>query len=183
MSNEVVVADTVYYQNLDTVARLHMQGKNPTVIARETNIPRKDVVRLVDDWKTTLAAQHASSDRALDALNQMDEHYSHLIKESYESLQQIEDDLNQSGFTAAKIQQKLAAIKTIADLESKRLDALQRAGILDAQDMGDQMAKIEEHQAILIDILKNDLCSVCKPEVMRRLGKITGRAEVIVTQE
>ena len=183
MSTDIAIRETAYYQNMDAVARLHMQGKNPTVIARELDIPRKDVLVLVNDWKSTIAAQHASTDRALDALNQMDEHYAHLITESYEALQQIEEDLGQSGFTATKIQQKLAAIKTIADLESKRLDALQRAGILDAQDMGDQMAKIEEHQAILIDILKNNLCSVCKPEVMHRLGKITGRVEVIVTQE
>jgi hypothetical protein len=176
---ELVLADAPHFQDMERVATLRMQGNTPTVIAKATGIQRKRVIELLEEFNQTVTASKAGADRALEALNNMDMHYDDLIKKAYQSLDEIQEDL-ENHMTPQKMQQKLNAIKLIAELEKNRLDALQKAGLLDAADMGDQVAEMEEKQHILIEILRNDLCSECKKAVGHKLSKVTQKVEPVV---
>lgn len=178
-SSELIPVDSVHFDNLNKVAQLKMQGSNETEIARATGLKRKDVVALVSEWRETAHADAASRDIARDALHTMNEHYDSLIKATYKTLEQIEQTIVESGASPQRVQQKLAAIKTIGDLEARRLDSLQKAGLLDAQDIGNVVAEMEEKQALLVNILRTKLCDDCKRNVAIELRMVTGKVETV----
>lgn len=180
---ELYPQDAKYFKNLSSVAELTMAGNSITSIMRETGLPRKEVTALQEQWKESLIHENEARDRALDALNVMVEHYNSLIAKTYSALEQIEDDLTLHGTTPQRIQQKLNAVKLVADLEKQRLDALQKAGLLDMSEMGDEMAKQEDKQEKLINILRHDLCPDCRKTVALKLQEITGKVEVVVVHD
>lgn len=180
MSAEVDIYNNKYIEEMNRVVELKLQGMQPHEIMKETGLQRKVVVAHIEDWKRTAAASAVLQDRALDALNSMDAHFDMLIKKTWETMGQVEDDLTIHGTTPQRIQQKLNAIKTVAELDAKRLDALQKAGLLEGADMGDQVAAMEEKQAKLVAILRNDLCPACKKVVGVKLQEITKQTESIV---
>jgi len=160
---------------MDRVATRLMQGKTELAIARDLGIKRVEVIKYRDLWKESLARDNEARDSARDHLNIMVKHYDGLIERSYKVYQNLDD----MAFDEKVAAQMNTTLKNISEYEGKRVDALQKAGLLDGADMGDEMAAMEEKQAILIDILRNDLCHVCRPEVMRKLKRVTGQVEEI----
>ena len=76
---------------------------------------------------------------------------------------------------------KTAAIKLVMDIESKRIDMLQKAGLLENKELAEEMIEIERRQEVLIDILK-DIASKypnIRDEIMSRLSEISKSNEVI----
>ena len=80
---------------------------------------------------------------------------------------------------------KVAALKLIADIEAKRIEMLNKAGVLEANSMADQIIETERKQAILVEILRDVTakCQNCKWEVAQRLSEVTGRVEQIIIEE
>lgn len=165
-------------QRMDEVATRILKGKTEYAIARELKITRVEVIKYRDLWRDRLQADAESTDMARDHLNQMVEHYSRLINESYKVL----DDLNAMGFDEKVAAQKNTTLKNISEYEDKRVKALREAGLLDGQ-MGDQMAEMEEKQALILDILRNDLCPACQANTRIKLSRVTGKAEPKVEYE
>lgn len=179
--NEVELYDgSDHIQDLmDKVATRILQGKSELAIARDLGIKRTEVINYRDMWKNRMANDMSARDSARDHLNQMVEHYSRLIDKSYKVL----DDLDNMSFDEKVAAQKNTTLKNISEYEAKRVDALQKAGLLDASDLGDEMAEMEEKQQILIDILRNDLCPTCRPNVMHKLKRVTGQVEEIRVEQ
>ncbi len=136
---------------MDEVIALKLTGLSETVIAKQTGLQRKVVIELVNQWKDIMVNDNSARDAARDHLNQMVKHFDLLIKRYYDLL----NDLKYEDFGHQVAAQINSALKQIADLEVKRVDALQRAGLLDAAELGDEMVEMEEKQAILIEILRN----------------------------
>lgn len=171
----IVSVESNRFEQMEKVAEMTFQGHSATAISKQLNLKRKDVIALQEDYRTALANDGEARDMARDHLYQMVKHYDSLIKKFYDLVNEI-DELPFSHQVAA---QKNAALKAVAELEAKRLDALQKAGLLESAELGDELADMEEKQAILIDILKNDLCPECRNHVAYKLGKVTGKAETI----
>ena len=76
---------------------------------------------------------------------------------------------------------KTAAIKLVMDIESKRIDMLQKAGLLENKELAEEMVEIERRQEVLVGILR-DIASE-HPEVrdliMQRLSAVAREGEVI----
>jgi hypothetical protein len=127
---------------------------------------------LLNDWRAMAANNQAIHARAKEALAGADQHFSSLIKKSYEVI----DVADQNSNLGAKTQ----AIKLIADIESKRLEMLQKAGLLDNKEIAEQIIEMERKQDILIKILKDIASShpEIREEIMKRLSDI--QTEVIV---
>jgi hypothetical protein len=160
---------------MEKVAEYTLMGYSATAISKELNIPRKEVMVLQEDYRTALAEDSQARDMARDHLNSMGKHYDSLIKKFYDLVDEI-DTLVFSHNVAA---QKNAALKAIAELEAKRLDAYQKAGLLDSAELGDELAEMEEKQQILIDILRSDLCPDCRYNISTKLSRVTGRTEAV----
>lgn len=167
----IVPVESERFEMMQRVADLSYRLPNETAIARELNIPRKVVKELLTDYKTALANDQEARDMARDHLNMMVKHYDSLISKFYDLVDEI-DTLSFSHQVAA---QKNAALKAIAELDAKRLDALQKAGLLDSADLGDELAEMEEKQAVIIDILSNDLCPQCRLATSTKLTRLTGK--------
>jgi hypothetical protein len=110
--------------------------------------------------------------RAKEALAGADQHYSSLIKKAYEVIDVADINTN----LGAKTQ----AIKLIADIESKRLEMLQKAGLLDNKEIAEQIIEMERKQDVLMKILKEVASKhpEVREEIMRRLSEI--QTEVVV---
>lgn len=177
--SEVEVYKEGGLESLESVIGLRLQGLNPTQISKRLDIPRRDVINLIDRWRADIANDTQTRDVARDALNTMVRHYDNLIAETYKVI----EDLKNEVFTHQISAQINASLKNISDFESKRVDALQKAGMMDNSDLGDELAKMEEDKEMIINILRNELCEKCRPNVMRKIGEMSGRVEVVVVHE
>jgi hypothetical protein len=64
------------------------------------------------------------------------------------------------------------------------MEMLQKAGLLDNAELGNQIAETEAKQEILIGILRNvtSKCEHCRIEVATRLSRVTDQVEPIVVE-
>ena len=169
-------AENDLVEHLDVVNKVvgeYLKGSDPTKISKELAIPRQKVVAYLDEWKTMAADNAAIRARAKEALVAADTHYSRLIEKAYEVI----DDAT----TTANLNAKSGAIKLVMDLESRRIDMLQKAGLLENKELAEEMMEIEERQQILIGILK-DVASKypdIRDEIMHRLSSVMKQGHTI----
>ena len=158
---------------VNKVASEYLKGNDPTEISNSLDIPRVKVVNLLNDWRSMVANNEAIHSRAREALVGADQHYSSLIKKSYEVID--------SADMASNLSAKTAAIKLIADIEARRIDMLQKAGLLDNKEIAEQITQMEQKQEILIKILKEVASKYpdARDEIMRRLSEIKNEVVII----
>jgi ElaB/YqjD/DUF883 family membrane-anchored ribosome-binding protein len=165
-------------QHLDQVNMVvgeYLKGSDATKISKELAIPRTKVVSLIQEWQQMASNNSAIRARAKEALAAADEHYSRLISKAYEV---IED-----ATTTANLGAKTNGIKLVMDLESKRIEMLQKAGLLENKELAEEMMEIENRQRILMDILK-DIASEhpeIRDKIMRRLSDASAKLNETVT--
>jgi hypothetical protein len=102
-----------------------------------------------------------------------DTHYTKLIQKAYEVI----DDAT----TTANLGAKTSGIKLVMDLESKRIEMLQKAGLLENKELAEEMIEIERKQEVLVGILK-DIASEhpeIRDKIMQRLSDVSKEREVI----
>jgi len=171
MSTEVELVK--HLDAVNQVVEEYLKGSDPTKISKDLSIPRTRVVEYLDEWKQNASNNAAIRARAKDALAGADAHYSKLISKSYEVIDEASMTNNLSA--------KTAAIKLVMDIESKRIDMLQKAGLLENKELAEEMVEIEKRQEVLVLILK-DIASEypeIRDEIMRRLSSISKTDEVI----
>lgn len=171
MSSEIELVK--HLDEMNNVVSEYLKGNDPTRISKELSLPRTKVVELLNEWKVMASANDAIRARAKDALVSADAHYTKLIQQTYEV---IEDATTNSNLNA-----KTTAIKLVMDIEAKRIDMLQKAGLLENKELAEEMIQIEKRQEVLVGILR-DIASE-HPEVrdliMSRLSSIAKEGEVI----
>lgn len=169
------VIDSNAGQQILDVAELASKGYKPMAISKELGIPFAAVKKNIEMWEEILRNDMESKDAARDYLNRMVDSYNDLLRKAHENLDNLEaEDFNEK--ISAQIN---ATLKNIADFEAKRVDALQKAGLLDAHDLGDELAEREEREAQLIKILREDLCNDCKYVVATKLQALTNEVEAV----
>lgn len=167
-----------HIEEVNKVASHYIKGLNESEISRELDIPKARVSSLLREWKSMASNSEAVRARAREALSAADTHYSGLIKQAYEVI----DEANQTSALSVKNQ----AIKLILDIESKRIEMLQKAGLLENKELADQLLETERKQELLMKILTevSGTCTKCKPEVLRRLAEVSGiNGEAVVIHE
>lgn len=167
-----------HIEEVNRVATEYIKGLNETEISKELDIPKARVSSLLREWKTMASSSEAVRSRAREALASADVHYSKLIKQAYEVI----DDAN----TNANLTAKTTAIKLVLDIETRRIDMLQKAGLLENKELADQLMETERKQELLMNILKevSGQCPTCKPKVLNRLAEVSGpTGEAVVIHE
>ena len=162
-----------HLDQVNLVVEEYLKGNDPTVISKQLAIPRQKVVTLINEWKVMASANDAIRARAKEALAVADTHYNKLIAKSYEVI----DEASMTNNLGAKT----AAIKLVMDIESKRIDMLQKAGLLENKELAEEMLQIEKKQEVLMAILR-DIASEypqVRDEIMRRLSDVAKKDEVI----
>jgi hypothetical protein len=162
-----------HLDQVNQVVEEYLKGNDPTVISKQLSIPRQKVVTLINEWKVMASANDAIRARAKEALAAADTHYSKLVSRTYEVIDEASMTNNLSA--------KTAAIKLVMDIESKRIDMLQKAGLLENKELAEEMMEIEKRQEILVGILK-DIASEhpqIRDIVMQRLSSIAKEGHVV----
>ena len=162
-----------HLDQVNLVVEEYLKGNDPTVISKQLDIPRTRVVTLINEWKVMASANDAIRARAKEALAAADAHYGKLISKSYEVIDEASMTNNLSA--------KTAGFKLVMDIESKRIDMLQKAGLLENKELAEEMVEIEHRQEVLIGVLK-DIATEhpeVRDEIMRRLSKISRDNEVV----
>lgn len=162
-----------HLDEVNKVVEKYLQGTDPTQISKELALPRTKVVAHINEWRQLAADNAAIRARAKEALVGADTHYNKLINKAYEVI----DDAT----TTANLSAKTAAIKLVLDIEAKRIDMLQKAGLLENKELAEEMLEIERKQEVLVGILR-DIASEypqIRDEIMRRLSQVAKNGEVI----
>lgn len=168
--SELELADR--WERINSVVDLFLKGKTkPADIAKQTGFKRTEVIEYLNEWRSVIHSDKQIQIRAREALSGADQHYSMLIDEAWSVVK--EADVQQN------LGQKTTALKLIADIQQKQIDMLQKAGVIDNNEMAQKIIETEEKQEILVGILKDVVtqCDKCKPLVFEKISKITGRAE------
>ena len=175
MDNVVELAD--HFEQMNKVVAEFIKGNNVNQIAKSFSLKPAQVNQMLDNWRELMQGDTGITERAREALGAADQHYSMIIKEGWNTVQQADaqDSLNV----------KATTLKLIADVESKRIDMLQKAGVLEKNDMAESILETERKQEILVGILRDVTasCQHCKQEVARRLSQVTGKVESIVIKD
>lgn len=163
-------------EHLDQVNKVvskYLEGSDPTRISKELELPRTKVVSLINEWKVMASSNDAIRARAKEALASADMHYSKLISQAYEVI----DEAN----TVANLNAKTTAIKLVMDLESRRIEMLQKAGLLENKELAEEMLEIERRQDILVKILKDIAADhpEIRDKIMKKLSDVSNKGQVI----
>ena len=163
----------LHLEQVNAVAAEYIKGKNETEISKDLDIPRARVSSMLREWKQMASNSEAVRSRAREALASADQHYNYLIKQTYEVI----EDAN----TTSNLGAKTTAIKLVLDIETRRIDMLQKAGLLENKELAEELLEQERKQEVLINILRDVSadCPLCKNEVARRLAAAAGNEEVI----
>ena len=162
-----------HLDEVNKVVEKYLQGVNETQISKELAMPRQKVVAYINEWRSMASDNSAIRARAKEALVGADTHYNKLIQKAYEV---IED-----ATTTANLSAKTAAIKLVLDIEGRRIDMLQKAGLLENKELAEEMLEIERKQGVLVNILR-DVASEhpeIRDEIMRRLSEVAKEKQVI----
>jgi hypothetical protein len=163
----------LHLDKVNQVVGEYLKGSDPTKISKQLNIPRTRVVEYLNEWKQVASANDTIRARAREALAAADEHYGRLIAKSYEVI----DDADTNG----DLRSKSGAIKLVMDIESKRIEMLQKAGLLENKELAEEMMEIERKQDILKQILM-DIASEhpeIRDKIMSRLSQVAKSGETI----
>ena len=162
-----------HLDEVNQVVEKYLQGNDPTQISKELSLPRQKVVAHIKEWQVIAGDNALIRQRAKEALVAADTHYNKLIQKAYEV---IEDATTLSNLGA-----KTAGIKLVLDIESKRIDMLQKAGLLENKELAEEMLEIERRQDILKNILKDVAAEhpEVRDKIMRRLSEVSTNDEVI----
>lgn len=165
-------------QHLDTVNKVvgeYLKGNDPTKISKQLDIPRTKVTAFIKEWQAMASDNSAIRARAKEALAAADEHYSRLISQAYEVIDEAT--------TTANLGAKTNGIKLVMDLESKRIEMLQKAGLLENKELAEEMLEIERRQEILMGILKDVAAEhpEIRDKIMKRLSEASEKLNETVT--
>lgn len=162
-----------HLDEVNKVVEKYLQGNEPTQISKELSIPRQKVVAHIKEWQLMAADNALIRARAKEALVAADTHYNKLISKAYEVIDEAT--------TIANLGAKTAGIKLVLDIESRRIDMLQKAGLLENKELAEEMLEIERRQDILKNILKDIAAEhpEVRDKIMRRLSEVSRNDEVI----
>lgn len=162
-----------HLDEVNKVVEKYLAGNEPTQISKELAMPRQKVVAYINEWRAMAADNAAIRARAKEALVGADTHYTKLISKAYEVIDEAT--------TTANLGAKTAGIKLVMDLESKRIDMLQKAGLLENKELAEEMIAIENRQEVLVSILKDIAAEhpEVRDKIMRRLSDVSKDKEVI----
>lgn len=162
-----------HLDKMNGVVERYLQGSDPTQISKELNMSRQRVVGFIDEWRSMASDNAAIRARAKEALVAADTHYNKLIKQTYEVIDEAT--------TTANLSAKTTAIKLVLDIETRRIDMLQKAGLLENKELAEEMLAIEKRQDVLVAILR-DIATEhpeIRDKIMKRLSDAARTDEVI----
>lgn len=160
-----------HYEMMNKVVERMLKGETPRSISKELGIKQVEVNRYIAEWQDFARNSEHIADRARDALVATDQHYNMIVQRLWENVEQADADHD--------LKVKNTSLKMIADVEKARIEMLQKSGILDNQELAQQVVETERKQEILVNILRTVANEF--PEaaayIRKELSRVTNTAE------
>lgn len=135
-----------HLDRVNSVVSLMLQGNNPTQIATETGLARRDVIRYIEEWQKMARNNSHIQERAKDAITGADQHYSMIIHKMWGIVEEAE--------TQGELRIRRDTLTSIATVEEKRINMLQKAGLLDNKELLQQLEDQQHQQEMLIKMMQ-----------------------------
>lgn len=128
------------------VVRLTAEGKKPAEISRLTGMSPKKQREINEEFRNLVRSSNYIENRSREIIAYSDVHFNSVLSGLYEVLEEAKlgSDWKLAGETLNKI----------AATEAKRVELLQKAGIINDKGVGERMAQLEAQRDALINILK-----------------------------
>lgn len=155
-----------YYEDVNQVVALHLQGFNASEIAAELKMKRADVMSMITEWKSRAGNNEFIQEQARSAITKADEHWSMATKE----LWLVADEAGAGG----DLKLRKDSIVAAANVEEKRINMLQKAGLLTDQDVQLKLQESQRQQTLVIQMLKEVASEhpEIREKILSRLSKI-----------
>lgn len=174
MSKELASID--HYDRLNKIVEEMLKGTKPRQIAKNMNLKLVEVEGYIQEWQGLARNNQHIQSRAREALSAADQHYDIIVNRMWETVEEAHQ--------GSDLRVKASTLKSIADIEQKRIEMLQKSGLLDNQQLADQVLETERKQELLIKILRTVMNDY--PEaaayLRRELSKVTDQVESTVVQ-
>ncbi len=148
---------------------MYAAGQRVGDIQRLTGYKRDYVEQLLADFRVYASQDRVIRERAREVVLVVDQHYADIVKGLHTAAD--ESEANGDYKVTAGI------LKSLADVEAKRVELLQKAGLLADNAVGDQIAESDRKQRIIVEILQQHLCASCRKEVASKLSQVTEQVE------
>ena len=132
MANELELLHD-YMDEMNEIMVEKWKGKTVSEIATALKKPRQRVKEVIEEWGNLASRNDVVRTRAREALATADAHYSKLIGHAYEVMDEADVNSNLSA--------KTNSIKLIADMEARRIDMLQKSGLLENKELAEHTCK------------------------------------------
>lgn len=174
------------FADMNKAVEHYLKGDNPTVIARKTGFRRAYVLELLDQFRDFAVNDKGLKDRAREALYATDQHYAMIITRLWEIVEQADSEYedHKGNTIPPNLTAKNNALKNLADIEAKRVDMLQKAGLLDDAGISAELLETEERVEQIKELLKEvvDAYPETRHMILQGLGRIWGTAEPTVVK-
>jgi Zn-dependent M32 family carboxypeptidase len=149
---------------------------NITQLAKMHGLKRVDAQELLEEWKVTMRSSYDVREQAKDTLQESLSHYAEIKRQMWKAVESAEDKND--------YKTKAAILRSIADIQAKEVEMLQKAGLYDDAALGDELTEMENQKQILIQIIKDVSaeCDNCKYKVAKKLAAVTGHAEAVIIE-
>lgn len=143
--NELEQSYDVEVERRMSVIKHKAAGKTPAEIQRLTSIPPREQREIQAEFSKYAQNDLVSQQRAKDVVAYFETHQNDIIRKLYDTA----DDARDSG----DYKEEAKILKTIADVDAKKVDLLQKAGVLSASGIGDDFARMEEEKEAIKQVL------------------------------
>lgn len=151
------------YNEMNKAVEMYLKGTNPTQIARELNIKRTEVLAYVDQYNEFAKQDPVIQERMRETIQNVDSIVKLVQKRNWETVEQADD--------AGDLKTKATVLKNIVEAEVKLQEMYQKAGLLQDAELGDELAKTQERQELLGQLISEVIaeCQRCKPMLATRI--------------
>src|SRR5690349_7970055 len=147
MNQDLELYDTPYYEKMHEVVTHHLEGRNATWIAKTLNMRRTEVQGYIEHFNQVAKSDEMLRDRAQEVVHEFDEQHNRIIAKMWEVVREAE--------LKGDLKTQSSSVKALSDITAKRVEVLQKSGLLSDAKIGDEMARMEEEHEQLIAILKD----------------------------
>lgn len=157
-----------HLDTMDKVVQEMLKGSNTRQIAKTLGMKPPEVDKYIAEWQGYARNNQYIQDRAKDALMATDEHYNMIISGLWSVVSEAE--------TGGDLKTRASTLKTIADVEGKRIEMLQKSGVMENQQIADQIIDMERKHEVIINILRKvqEEYPQAADFIKREIAKITG---------
>lgn len=171
MTTSTEIESLDHFRIRDQVVEQMLRGNAPRTIAKHLDMTLGQVEFYIAEWQTFARENKYIQDRAKDALINTDKHYDMLVQQLWSVVEAADatDDYKL----------KASTLKLIADIERQRIEMLQKSGLLENQQLAEQVLETERKQDILLGILRELMNN--HPEIAawlrKEISRVSGTAE------